>query len=263
MSSQFQNQQVRPAKDEKLHSVITLYILLFSWRLSTFCALSELFSSVTFRSKCQLCTCDLISSNSKTAMIFAEHVHMRMNLFDFIRHIDFPLLPADLAPLLAKKWKSSFPVKYLYDGDNEHYLNGAISLRLGSRYQYEPPLCYSQYGIQTSLCHRALGIKLRERYRIMQKIYNAIHRSLMRFGWGLFGNAKCFYWLIKILGSVRKLLGWSTMAAYTESSRLNKNESAAVWMPAERLRRCDLIWSVNPWTARSCQYSALVWSGVY
>lgn len=65
-----------------------------------------------------------------------------------------------------------------------------------------------------------------------------------------------------IRGSVRKLLGSSTMAACTESWGLNKNESGgAVWMPAERLRRLDLIWSVNPSTAHSCQYSALVWSG--
>jgi len=36
-----------------------------------------------------------------------------------------------------------------------------------------------------------------------------------------------------------------------------------VWMPAEWLRRCDLIWRVNPQTALSCQYSALVWSAVH
>lgn len=64
-------------------------------------------------------------------------------------------------------------------------------------------------------------------------------------------------------GSVRKLLGRSTMAVCTESWGLNKNESGADWMPAEWLMRCDLIWSVNPWTAHSCQYSALGRSSLY
>lgn len=66
----------------------------------------------------------------------------------------------------------SFPVTYLYDGDIEYYLNGAITWRLNRCCLYEPTLCYSQYGIQFLVRHRVL--MLRERCSIMQKRYNAI-----------------------------------------------------------------------------------------
>ena len=64
---------------------------------------------------------------------------------------------------------------------------------------------------------------------IMQKRYNAIHHLF----------AFLLTYQICIRGSVRKLLGWSTMAACTESWGLNKNESGccvnASWT-AEALR---------------------------
>lgn len=131
----------------------------------------------------------------------------------------------------------------------------------------EIPCFIVRYGIQTFVCQRELEIMQRERWicSIMQKRYNAIHHFPDEILAWLVWQCKVFLLTHqrRILGSVRKLLGWSTMAACTESWGLNKNESGAVWMPAEWLRRCDLIWSVNPWTAHSCQYSALVWSSVY
>ena len=202
-------------------------------------------------------------------LIFLSSVYMGISLWYQPQHTFYSPCPTNDKTVRKAKSSVSCSFPHLYERDNEHYLNGAISWRFNSCYQYELFTvihCYSQYGVQTSACQRLSKIMKSERWicSIMQKRYNAIHHFLDEILARLVWQCKVFLLTHqrRIPGSVRKLLGWSTMAACTESWGLNKNESEAVWLPAERLSRSNLIHSVNPWTAHSCQCSILVWGNV-